>query len=641
MTVEFQLVPQETFERIRSADAGDFDKAALIADLCRANALMTIKRAGSGHIGSSFSALDIMVWLYFFELNTAALGFDHPDRDLFFSSKGHDAPGLYAALYALGVLPESMLINLRRLEGTCGHPDVRIPGIESNSGSLGMGISKGKGMALAKRIQNRGGRVVVMTGDGEWQEGQIYESLQTAAHQRVGNLIAVVDHNKVQSDMPVEEIVSLGDFDRKAELFGWRVIRCLGHDFSQIQRAFETMRADDGRPKLIVADTIKGKGVSFMEHPAALQENGGLYRWHAGAPDDEAYVNAHREIIERAGLAYHRMGLGELLLKPVGAPPAVSSNGATEVIAEAYGAALVELGETLPTLTVLDADLASDCKVRGFGERFPERFIENGIAEQDMVSAAGGLARQGLLPVVNSFSSFLAARPNEQIYANACENDRIIYVCHYAGLFPAGPGHTHQSVRDISLFGALPDITILQPCNGVEAKAILRYCVEEASGACMIRINIGPSPSFDLTEHYQLRFGQGVSITRGGDAALFAYGPHMLNEALQTADRLSQRGVLIEVINMPWLNRFDRDWLKTALRNHKAIFVLEDHSPTGGLGDRLLAEMNRAGLVYNRPFHVFGVEGVPAWGTMPEALRHHGLDRESLVAKIENALADA
>src|SRR5438552_7216529 len=216
---------------------GEFDRARhdlpLLADMCRANALVAVKRAGSGHLGSSFSAMDVVVHLFYRQLNTAEVGFDHPDRDVYFSSKGHDVPGLYAVLHALGMLPPERLLQLRRLGGLDGHPDVGVPGIEANSGSLGMGISKGRGMAWAKRFLGRGGRVVVMTGDGELQEGQNFEALQAGAHQGIGNLLVIVDRNELQSDKPTDEIVRLGDLDEKLGAFGWKVASCDGHDHAE------------------------------------------------------------------------------------------------------------------------------------------------------------------------------------------------------------------------------------------------------------------------------------------------------------------------------------------------------------------------------------------------------------------------
>ena len=176
---ELHLIPKAELDRVRRAhDANPDAMLALLADMCRLNALVAVKRAGSGHLGSSFSALDVVSHLLFEELNVAELGFEDPDRDVFFSSKGHDVPGLYAALFALGVIPRERLLRLRRLGGLDGHPDVGVPGIEANSGSLGMGISKGRGIAWAKRHLGREGRVVVMVGDGELQEGQNWEALQ-------------------------------------------------------------------------------------------------------------------------------------------------------------------------------------------------------------------------------------------------------------------------------------------------------------------------------------------------------------------------------------------------------------------------------------------------------------------------------
>ena len=239
---DLRLVPKPELDRLRAADVDPDARLALLADACRLNALVAVKRAGSGHLGSTFSALDVVAHLLFDELDVAERGFDDPDRDVFFSSKGHDVPGLYAALYALGVVPRERLLRLRRLGGLDGHPDVGVPGIEASSGSLGMGISKGRGIALAKRRLGREGRVVVMTGDGELQEGQNWEALQAAAHERLGRLWVVVDRNEVQSDKRTEEILALGDLETKLRAFGWHVETVDGHDHVALRAAFARFR---------------------------------------------------------------------------------------------------------------------------------------------------------------------------------------------------------------------------------------------------------------------------------------------------------------------------------------------------------------------------------------------------------------
>jgi transketolase len=635
------LVPKSELDRIRNADLPPDDRIGLLADACRLNALVAVKRAGSGHLGSTFSAMDVVAYLLFERLNTAAVGWGSPDRDVYFSSKGHDVPGLYAALYALGVIPRDRLLQLRRFGGLDGHPDIGVPGIEANSGSLGMGISKGRGIAWAKRRLGRRGRVVVMVGDGELQEGQNYEGLQAAAHERLAGLTVVVDRNELQSDKPTDEIVSLGDLEARFQAFGWHVAACDGHDVGQLRAAFASFDEVEDRPQALVARTIKGKGVSFMEHPAALRDGGGTYRWHAGAPDDASFERAFSELRSDIVERFQAIGLGSLELEPVTAEGAAApaslegepESGAgvrrpkvtDEYVVDSYGEELVRLGSERDDLVVLDADLASDCRVRGFELAFPDRFLECGIAEQDMVSTAAGLARHGLLPVVNSFASFLASRANEQIYNQASERTKVVYALHYSGLIPAGPGKSHQSVRDISLLGALPGMTVLQPGSADETRALLRWAVEEAEGTVAIRLAIGPSPRLIEFEG-DSRPGWGRILREGADAALVAYGPVMLHEALTAAELLAEQDVALAVVNMPWLNRFAPEWLRT-LEEYEYVVVLEDHSPVGGLGDGLRRDLDAT-------LSVLGVEGWPACGTPGEALRAHALDGASLAKRI-------
>jgi transketolase len=627
-----KLIPRKEFER-----AGD--DLGLLADMCRANALVAVKRAGSGHLGSSFSSLDIVAHLLWRELNVAELGWDDPDRDIFFSSKGHDVPGLYAALHALGEIPTERLLRLRRLGGLDGHPDIGVPGIEANSGSLGMGLSKGRGMAWAKRYLDRGGIVVVMTGDGELQEGQNWEALASAAHQRVGNLWAIVDRNELQSDRPTEEILALGDLEAKLRAFGSHVEVCDGHDHDALAAAFASMRAAPADvPKVLVANTIKGRGVSFMEHPRALREGGGTYRWHAGAPDDEAFARAHDELVDRIEQRLPDLQLEEVppLEERVSLEGEPESGAGTrsavtdEYVAAAYGEELLQLVTRHPEVVVLDADLASDCRVRTVELEQPSRFVEVGIAEQDMVSMAAGLARQGLLPVVNSFASFLASRANEQIYNQASEGTKVVYALHYAGLIPAGPGKSHQSVRDISLLGALPNVTIVQPVNAEETRALLRWAIEDAEESVAIRLAIGPSPRRTELDG-GLQPGRGSVLRDGDGPTLLAYGPVLVHEALVAAEALAARGVDLRVVAMSWLNRFDAEWLEE-LGEEEDVFVLEDHAPVGGLADGLRRALDGRARVT-----AFGVEGWPACGTPPEALRAHELDGLSLAARIERA----
>src|SRR5687767_2801422 len=298
---EVVCVPVSEFQRLRAATLPAVVRAETFAALARVNVLYMIARAWSGHIGTSFSSLEIMSWLFLNEIRDLDKG--PAACDIFFSSKGHDAPALYSVLIGLGLLPEEKLDHLRRLHGLPGHPHVETPFIQANTGSLGMGISKAKGMAIANRHAGRPRRIFVLTGDGELQEGQFWESLGSAANMGLGEIVAIIDHNKIQSDTWVEKVSALGDLDAKLRAFGWHVVRCDGHDVPTLERTFRAIEKVTNLPKVIVADTVKGKGVSFMEGQNALKASD-LYLFHSGAPPEQQYVDGLAELMASAEAAF-------------------------------------------------------------------------------------------------------------------------------------------------------------------------------------------------------------------------------------------------------------------------------------------------------------------------------------------------
>ena len=243
-------------------------RAALFATLSRINTLYAIKRAGSGHIGTSFSCMDIVCWLYLNELRNPGDGNEPGPVDTFFSSKGHDVPAVYSVLIGLELLDFDLIHKLRRIDGLPGHPDVSVPYMHANTGSLGMGISKAKGMAMANRLEGRRGQIYVLTGDGELQEGQVWESLQPAANQGLGEITVIVDHNKLQSDTWVSQVSDLGDLEARFSSCGWHVSRCDGHDYGALASTFNELQAVADTPKVIIADTVKGKGISARGSPS-------------------------------------------------------------------------------------------------------------------------------------------------------------------------------------------------------------------------------------------------------------------------------------------------------------------------------------------------------------------------------------
>lgn len=621
-----EFIPRDELTRLLRARLSPCARAALFADACRLNALYMIARAGSGHIGSSFSSLDIVSYLHLEVLERT---------DLYFSSKGHDAPGLYAVLLGMGKLPFELIHRLRRLSGLPGHPDVQTPGIIANTGSLGMGISKAKGIALARRMRGIDGRIYVLTGDGELQEGQIWESLISASNFGLSELTVIVDSNRLQSDTLVEKTSSLGDLVAKFRSFGWYVDRVNGHDLPSLARSIENARAVARMPQVIIADTIKGKGVSFMEG-TALDSDVALYRFHSGAPDARSYALALDELSARIGRVCEEAGIQPLARESVTRPAAAPNAAAPDRLIATYAQALVEHMEQRPEIVVLDADLAVDTGGMPARERWPARFVECGIAEMDMVSMAGAMARTGLLPVCHSFACFLSTRANEQIYNNASERSKVVYVGSLAGLLPGGPGHSHQGVRDIAALAGIPGLTLLAPSSSAELRAALRWAFEDATSSVWLRLESVPCDvPFVLPEQHVLQEGHGTWLRAGNDAVIVSYGPVLLSEAYRAAELLeASHNLQVGVVTLPWLNRVALEFVAELARSTAHVFALDNHYTEGGQADRLARAWLEAGVEHRARFHALGVEDLPACGSNAEVLAFHRLDARSLAERV-------
>lgn len=626
---ELSFVPLAAFRAVRSGVGDPIARAELIADLCRINTLYMIMQAGSGHIGSSFSSTDLITWLWTEALNqpnTSA-----PGADTYFSSKGHDAPALYSLLIATERLGFDLLPRLRQLRGLPGHPDVTTPFIATNTGSLGMGISKAYGMARANRYTGRGGRIVLMTGDGELQEGQIWESLQPVANERLAEITVVVDHNKLQSDSAVASVSDLGPLEDKFRAFGWDVRRGDGHDFRVIRDALAHFATVTDKPHVFIADTIKGKGVSFMEGLACGDQT---YHFHAGAPSLKDYVAATREMLARVNERLDALGQPPVTLATAPLPVRVSPKKPEKIVL-AYGDELLAMARQRSDIIVMDADLLSDCGIEAFKAELPERFIECGIAEQHMVSAAGGMALRGMLPVVHSFACFLSTRANEQIYNNATERRKIIYTGTLAGLVPGGPGHSHQSVRDISAVGAVPGLVAFEPCCEREARLAIRWAVEANPDSTYLRfVNVPLDLPYTLPEEHRLRVGRGTVLRPGADVALIGYGPVLLTNAWRAADQLAAHGITAAVIDLPWLNRIDEAWVADELARFPQIVTLDNHYLEFGQGVMIAAALARCGV--RAGVTSLGLTEIPACGSNPDVLAYHGLDGASIARTVQS-----
>lgn len=265
----------------------NYENLTLIANKMRKNILKMIHSANSGHPGGSLSAVEIVTYLYFKEMNI-----DSPNdenRDKFILSKGHGAPVLYSVLMEKGFIGKELMSTLRQIDSKLqGHPDMKkLPGVEASTGSLGQGLSIANGIALANKLDNKKSRVFALLGDGEVQEGMVWEAAMLAAHYNLDNLTAILDHNGLQIDGRNDDVMKVEPLDKKWESFGWHVIKADGHDFKSLENAFEERKKITGQPTIIIAETIKGKGVSFMEDKSG---------WHGKAPNDEELATALNEL---------------------------------------------------------------------------------------------------------------------------------------------------------------------------------------------------------------------------------------------------------------------------------------------------------------------------------------------------------
>lgn len=616
----FDFWPQSAI-RARWEETNDLKQ---VADQCRLNALTAIQFAGSGHIGTSLSSLDIMVAVRRF------LGGENflttPTERVFFSSKGHDAPAFYATMHACGQLEDEDLFTLRRLGGLPGHPETITPGVVTNTGSLGMGVSKGKGFVKAQRLVDptSADPVVVMLGDGELNEGQIWESLPGAARDGMGELVAIVDANAIQSDTWTEQTLPMGNLRMRVEGSGWTYVECEGNDPEAVLRALEETRLNS-KPTFIWARTRKGSGIPWME---SFPENGEYYKFHSGAVAFDLYEVAASHL-KFAVTGEASRGDREPMAVERPEFDAATPRARGESMLTLWEEMLCEVMGDRPEIVALDGDLSYDTGTHLARHLFPERYVQAGIAEQDMVSMAGTLALSGRIPIVHSFSTFLTMRATEQIFNNATEYSRIIYMGFLSGIVPSAPGFSHQAVTDVGIMSSIPGMRVFEP----SCKTELRWSLDQAlihDGPSFIRMGgLAPlEPAGEPASFTERLPGKGV--------ALVSSGPLLTHQALEAAALLKEsHGYEAAVFSVADITAHDWRPLGDRLEGFSLIFVLENHNPALAKHEGLrreFASTDPKTLVRS------GVQGIPANGEASEVLRHHKLDASSISDTVSRTL---
>lgn len=601
-----------------------------LANGCRLNALSAIQAAGSGHIGTSFSSLDIMVTVRHFLAGDTFLTPGHTDRGIFFSSKGHDAPAFYAVMHLCGQLEDADLLTLRRLGGLPGHPETITPGVPTNTGSLGMGVSKAKGFIKAQRLNNPDSRdpVVVMLGDGELNEGQIWESLPGAVRDGFSELIAIVDANDIQSDTWTDKTLPMGDLHKRVEGSGWHYLECDGHDPTDIQDALARAGADP-RPSFIVANTTKGAGVSWME---SFDQAGDYYKFHSGAIADDLYRDAIAELVpgftgEVSGEASG--GVSTASLQSRNEFDALTPRPRATSMLVLWEDLLPKLMTKHSDIVIMDGDLSYDTGTHLARNTFPERYIQAGIAEQDMVSMAGTMALAGKIPFVHSFATFLTMRAAEQIFNNATEYSRVLYFGFLAGLVPSAPGFSHQAVSDVGLMASVPRMKLVEPSCLTELESSLSWALGQPDPVYFRMGGLAPlEPATGSVSPGDL-----VERVAGSTIAIVASGPLFATEALLAVGLLEHGGNNPAVFTMPFIAEPLHEGARSTLASFEHVVVLENHNPTVAKHQRLSDQLAGG----NTQVHRIGLTGIPANGQPAEVLAHHGVDAHSL-AKVLSAL---
>jgi len=627
--------------------------------------LISLYAAGSGHSGGTLSIMDITAALY---LHTAELDPENPewdDRDRIVWSTGHKAPSLYIGLGMAGYFDVTDVVTLRRLDSPFqGHPHwLKLEGVEASTGSLGQGLSIAIGQALRARLDHKDYTVYGIMGDGEQQEGQIWEAVMAAGHYQLDNLVGIIDNNRLQIDGWTEDVMRVEPLVDKYQSFGWHTLIIDGHDMPEIVNALEQAKTHKGQPVVIIANTIKGKGVDFMEDIAG---------WHGRAPNKEELVSA----LDQIGVA-DQFDL-DLLMKKVNdyqkeidARLAASlpkfttdywwnSHDEMQVdmdpTRKGFGRSLSKHGDD-DRVVALGADISGSITISEFYANHPDRetrFLSMGIAEQNMTSVAAGLAREGKLPVIGTYGVFASGRNWDQIRTTVAYGEFNVFIAGAHGGVSVGPdGATHQALEEMFLLAGVPGMTFEVPCDSVETERAAQHLLFEVEGPKYLRFAREATPIV-TDENTPWEFGKANVIRYRGaqskfkdafehtlayeyksekeDLSIIANGPEV-PEAMRAAWILKEEyGLETRVLNLHTLKPLDRDSIINAAKETHVVITAEEHQ-VGGMGNWVANAITQSEEMRGIPYQIkmigvndrFGESGAP-W----ELIKEFGISAEHI-----------
>jgi len=609
-----------------------FNELQQKAKLIRKWALISTSEAGSGHPTSCLSAADLATVLFekYFTYDLANPLNLYNDR--FVLSKGHASPLLYTLFGMAGAYSLEELRTLRKFGSRFeGHPVPNFVYTEAATGSLGQGLSVGAGLAWLAKRENLPYKTFVLTGDGELAEGQVWEAANFASHEKLDNLIAILDINRLAQSQETMFGHDIEKYVSRFQSFGFEVMAIDGHDLNEIDKAFDAATKNtNGKPHAIIAKTFKGKGISFLEN----KEN-----WH-GKPLKKDEL---QKALEELGNVDDKLNFK--LKKPAQTklPENVFGEIAIEMsfdknkeyaTREVFGEVLVKLGEKNKRIYVLDADVKNSTFTETFQKVFTNRFGECYIAEQNMVSVAAGLSRLGKIPFVATFAAFFT-RAADQIRMASVSETNIKFVGSHVGVSIGEDGPSQMGLEDIALFGTIPDTIVLQPSDGVSTAKLVPHMVAHKGISYMRTLRSKTAVLYDNAEEFPIG-GSKILRQSGNDQLTVAATGITVFEAIKAADELKKERINIRVIDCYSISPIDKDTLTKCLQETKRtiLITVEDHYEHGGMGDfAASAVAGENGRVIK-----MAVTKISQSGTKDELLDDAGISAAHIVAMVKEMI---
>ena len=605
-----------------------------IATRLRIESLRATSTAGSGHPTSCCSAADIMAALFFGQMRFDPEDVANEDNDRFVLSKGHAAPVLYAAWAEAGIIPRETLSTLREIDSDLeGHPTPRLPWVDVATGSLGQGVCAAVGIALNARRIGSSYRTYTLLGDGESAEGSVWEAAQAAARLDLDNLCAVTDVNALGQSRVTQWGHDMDAYAARWSAFGWHTLVVDGHDLAALLDALDEAATTTGRPTMILARTLKGKGISFVE---------GRDGWHGKPLKGEDLVRAVGELQGQLG--------DETPTPQISSPPRRNVPAATSVLGtvqlppyklgtavatrEAYGDALVALGAADARVVVLDADVKNSTFSEKFEQQYPDRFYQTFIAEQVMVGAALGLASRGAIPFPSTFACFLT-RAADFLRMGGIGNVNIKLAGSHAGISIGQDGPSQMALEDLAMMRAVPECVVFYPCDGVSAaRLVVASAVHQ--GMTYMRTTRPKTPViYGANEEFRIG-GSKVLRESPDDVATVVAAGVTVFEALSAYDELRRSGINLRVIDAYSVQPIDTDTLVLAGQATSGrLITVEDHYAAGGLGDAVSDAVAPHGISVQR----LAVREVPRSGQSDELLHRFGISSTQIVDAVTTQLA--